>query len=112
MTASIGGKKTNRVHIRKRAMRAASQARERPPAAPAPALALEENSCTNARCEPCPSQQPRAYRVVCISIYDTDDAALDEKVRDLKARGLSYATRSGVIRAALDLTSVDALAVR
>lgn len=46
-------------------------------------------------------EKPDHYKVVCISIYTDDLAALDAQVRELKRRGLTKATRSGVIREAL-----------
>lgn len=48
-----------------------------------------------------PSPQHTHYRVICISIYTDDLAELDAKVETLKARGLTKANRSTLIRYAL-----------
>ena len=44
----------------------------------------------------------KGVRVVCISTYDADLAALDAKVAELRAAGHRRATRSSLIRAAVD----------
>ena len=43
----------------------------------------------------------RGVRVVCISTYTADLAALDAKVAEVRARGHRKATRSSLIRAAV-----------
>jgi hypothetical protein len=53
--------------------------------------------------------QPKAehYRVICISLYTKDLDRLDGLVRELKARGLTKASRSALIRVALDQIDLD-----
>ena len=59
------------------------------------------------------SAEARAYlvakgvRVVCISTYDADLAALDAKVREARAAGHRRATRSSLIRAAVAAFNVN-----
>src|SRR5262245_8984814 len=45
--------------------------------------------------------RPAHYKVICISMYNDDLARLDEMVEALKARGLTKANRSALIRHAL-----------
>lgn len=55
------------------------------------------------------ADKPLHYKVICISMYTDDLARLDEMVEALKARGLTKANRSALIRHALtgvDLTKV------
>ncbi|MEZ4224998.1 MAG: hypothetical protein R3B13_28855 [Polyangiaceae bacterium] len=47
------------------------------------------------------------YKVICISMYLEDLARLDAKVEALKARGLTKANRSALIRFALDEVDLD-----
>lgn len=47
------------------------------------------------------------YRVICISLYTKDLLRLDGLVRALKARGLTKANRSALIRVALDQVDLD-----
>ena len=47
------------------------------------------------------------YKVICISLYTRDLERLDGLVRELKARGLTKANRSALIRVALDQVDVD-----
>jgi hypothetical protein len=47
------------------------------------------------------------YRVICISLYTKDLDRLDGLVRDLKARGVTKANRSALIRVALDQVDID-----
>jgi hypothetical protein len=61
-------------------------------------LGLADNSTTT------PS-----YRVICISLYIADLERLDEKVAQLKARGHSRASRSSLIRVALDQVNLDSV---
>ena len=42
------------------------------------------------------------YKVICISLYNEDLRRLDEKVEQLKKRGVRRASRSALIRHALD----------
>lgn len=42
------------------------------------------------------------YKVICISLYNDDLGRLDEMVDTLKAKGFTKASRSALIRAALD----------
>lgn len=53
--------------------------------------------------------KPEHYKVICISLYMDDLRRLDTMVDDLKARGLTKANRSALIRHALgqvDVTKV------
>ncbi len=56
-----------------------------------------------------PSVDPNhpGYKVICISIYDGDLANLDEVVAQLKARGATRASRSGLIRYALSRVNIN-----
>jgi len=49
----------------------------------------------------------RGVRVVCISTYTTDLAALDAKVAELREAGHRRATRSSLIRAAVAAFNVN-----
>jgi hypothetical protein len=51
--------------------------------------------------------KPTHYKVICISMYTKDLARLDELVTELKARGLTKANRSALIRAALEQVDLD-----
>jgi len=53
--------------------------------------------------------EPKAqhYKVICISLYNTDLTALDQMVDTLKARGLTKANRSALIRYALSHVDLD-----
>jgi hypothetical protein len=53
------------------------------------------------------SERPTHYKVICISMYTKDLARLDALVEDLKARGMTKASRSALIRAALDQVDLD-----
>lgn len=46
-------------------------------------------------------EKPTHYKVICISMYTDDLRRLDEMVDALKARGLTKANRSALIRYAL-----------
>ncbi len=48
-----------------------------------------------------PPNKPAHYRVICISMYTEDLKSLDTMVDQLKARGLTKANRSALIRYAL-----------
>lgn len=59
--------------------------------------------------EPDPKARPEHYKVICISFYNEDLEHLDSVVKELKRRGYTKASRSAVLRAAmqqLDLTKV------
>jgi hypothetical protein len=51
------------------------------------------------------AERPTHYKVICISMYTDDLGKLDEMVDALKARGITKANRSALIRHAL--TQVD-----
>jgi hypothetical protein len=56
---------------------------------------------------PLPPEKPTHYKVICISMYTKDLAQLDALVDALKARGMTKASRSALIRAALDQVDLD-----
>jgi hypothetical protein len=51
--------------------------------------------------------KPTHYKVICISMYTKDLERLDGLVDALKARGMTKASRSALIRAALDQVDLD-----
>ncbi len=51
--------------------------------------------------------KPTHYKVICISLYAKDLERLDEMVDALKAKGVTKANRSALIRAALDQVDLD-----
>ena len=53
------------------------------------------------------TEKPTHYKVICISMYTKDLDRLDGLVDELKARGLTKANRSALIRAALDQIDLD-----
>ena len=53
------------------------------------------------------AEKPTHYKVICISMYTDDLAHLDEMVDELKARGLTKANRSALIRHALANVDLD-----
>jgi hypothetical protein len=53
------------------------------------------------------TDKPTHYKVICISMYTRDLARLDALVDSLKARGVTKASRSALIRAALDQVDLD-----
>jgi hypothetical protein len=57
--------------------------------------------------EPRASDKPTHYKVICISIYTDDLTRLDQMVDSLKARGLTKANRSALIRYALGAIDLD-----
>jgi len=57
--------------------------------------------------EPRAVDKPTHYKVICISLYTKDLDRLDAMVDDLKARGVTKASRSALIRAALDQVDLD-----
>lgn len=52
-------------------------------------------------------EKPLHYKVICISMYTEDLKKLDEMVDSLKARGLTKANRSALIRYALSSVDLD-----
>jgi hypothetical protein len=53
------------------------------------------------------ADKPTHYKVICISMYTKDLTRLDGLVEQLKARGMTKANRSALIRAALDQLDLD-----
>lgn len=51
---------------------------------------------------PSSQEKPTHYKVICISMYTRDLERLDGLVDELKKRGVTKASRSALIRAALD----------
>jgi hypothetical protein len=51
--------------------------------------------------------KPSHYKVICISMYTDDLKRLDSMVEALKARGLTKANRSALIRYALGEVDLD-----
>jgi hypothetical protein len=51
--------------------------------------------------------KPAHYKVICISLYNGDLDRLDGLVDELKARGITKANRSALIRVALDQLDLD-----
>jgi hypothetical protein len=51
--------------------------------------------------------KPAHYKVICISLYTKDLDRLDALVEELKARGITKANRSALIRVALDQINLD-----
>lgn len=56
-----------------------------------------------------PAEKQLHYKVICISMYLDDLKRLDGMVDELKARGLTKANRSALIRYALDGVDLDAV---
>ncbi len=54
-------------------------------------------------------EKPTHYKVICISMYTDDLKRLDEMVDSLKARGLTKANRSALIRYALGAVDLDSV---
>jgi len=53
------------------------------------------------------AEKPTHYKVICISMYTEDLKRLDTMVDTLKARGLTKANRSALIRYALGSIDLD-----
>jgi hypothetical protein len=51
--------------------------------------------------------KPTHYKVICISLYTRDLEELDARVEELKARGITKANRSALIRVALEQLDLD-----
>jgi hypothetical protein len=54
-----------------------------------------------------PGEKPTHYKVICISMYTEDLKRLDTMVDSLKARGLTKANRSALIRYALGAVNLE-----
>ena len=54
-------------------------------------------------------EKPTHYKVICISMYTDDLKRLDTMVDTLKARGLTKANRSALIRYALGTIDLDSV---
>jgi hypothetical protein len=52
-------------------------------------------------------EKPTHYKVICISLYTKDLVKLDQMVEELKARGVTKANRSALIRVALEQVDLD-----
>jgi len=57
--------------------------------------------------DPAVQEKPTHYKVICISMYTDDLKRLDTMVDSLKARGLTKANRSALIRYALSNIDLD-----
>ncbi len=55
------------------------------------------------------AEKPTHYKVICISMYTKDLARLDDMVDALKARGMTKANRSALIRYALGEVNLDSV---
>ena len=53
------------------------------------------------------AEKPAHYKVICISMYTKDLGRLDGLVDQLKARGMTKANRSALIRVALEQLDLD-----
>jgi hypothetical protein len=53
------------------------------------------------------TEKPQHYKVICISMYTGDLERLDEMVDELKAKGLTKANRSALIRHALSTVDLQ-----
>lgn len=53
------------------------------------------------------AEKPAHYKVICISMYTKDLERLDELVETLKKKGLTKASRSALIRAALEQVDLE-----
>ena len=53
------------------------------------------------------ADKPTHYKVICISMYTEDLGRLDKMVDELKARGMTKANRSALIRYALDQLDLE-----
>lgn len=59
------------------------------------------------RARPPGRERPTHYKIVCISLYTEDISRLEEKVADLKRRGHTRASKSALIRYALDNVDLE-----
>lgn len=71
------------------------QAVAKPVSSPAPAPSSKRDA------------KPAHYKVICISMYTDDLKRLDRMVEELKARGLTKANRSALIRYALSEVDLE-----
>jgi hypothetical protein len=71
--------------------------------APPPREARGSSSARSRNGDP----KPAHYKVICISLYTKDLERLDALVTELKARGITKANRSALIRVALDQVDLD-----
>lgn len=55
--------------------------------------------------------RPTHYKIICISIYTNDLAALEDKVAELKRRGHTKMNKSQLIRLALSQLDLDRVGV-
>jgi len=53
------------------------------------------------------AEKPTHYKVICISMYTKDLKELDDMVDSLKAKGMTKANRSALIRYALGQVDLD-----
>lgn len=60
-----------------------------------------------ARPEGAKAEKPTHYKVICISMYTKDLDHLDNMVESLKAKGMTKANRSALIRYALGEVNLD-----
>ena len=82
----------------------------------APAKAIEPSDALPSGMYPGPksatperrkAEKPTHYKVICISLYTKDLGRLDEMVDALKAKGMTKANRSALIRYALSQVDLD-----
>jgi hypothetical protein len=73
-------------------------------APPPPPVADEKRAARGVRKA---GPKPKHYKVICISLYTKDLEHLDWLVDQLKARGVTKANRSAVIRVALEQLELD-----
>jgi hypothetical protein len=69
----------------------------------------EERPVLYAADTPPRDEKPTHYKVICISMYTDDLKRLDTMVDTLKARGLTKANRSALIRYALGAIDLDSV---
>jgi hypothetical protein len=69
--------------------------------------ASAEESQMNGTARADKGEKPTHYKVICISMYTKDLKRLDEMVDSLKARGMTKANRSALIRYALNGVDLD-----
>ena len=68
---------------------------------------LADGKCVTREPTPKRDTKPSHYKVICISMYTEDLKRLDGMVESLKARGLTKANRSALIRYALGEVDLD-----
>ncbi len=69
--------------------------------------AADDEAPPSRRARTAAGQKPTHYKVICISMYTNDLRRLDEMVDSLKARGLTKANRSALIRYALSAVDLE-----